>query len=103
MTALILELLESFSIGINGTARLLCMTPFGEAPGGDTLADCLLPNVKVSGYSRNRSSRLEAGPLLADTGRGVVVANLLDERVRRWCAFAGGLLSPVLADTGVCD
>ena len=58
VTSLIPELLESVAIGINGTAGLLGMAPFGEALGGDKLADRLLTNLELPGDPRNRSSLL---------------------------------------------
>ncbi len=88
MTALIPKLLESFSIGINGTAGLLCMAPFGEALGGDKLADCLLPNVEVSGYSRNRSSLLMQGHHL------LIQSEAALSRTLSTSEFAAGALLP---------
>jgi hypothetical protein len=58
VTSLIPELLESFPIGINGTAGLLCTTPFWETLGRDKVANRLLANLELPGDPRNRSSLL---------------------------------------------
>ena len=88
VTSLIPELLEGAAIRINGTAGLLCVAPFGEALGRHKLADCLLPNLELSGYPRNRSSLLMQGHHLLIQGEAPLSRSLSKS------SFAAGALLP---------